>query len=61
MSYAKPRAVIEVELVRLPVVKIDPQTYAQMSAAGQQQLLQDPAFQHEQDYLSATNRIDWRI
>lgn len=70
ISYSKPRALIEVELVRLPVVKIDPQTYEQMSAAGQQQLIQHPTFQHEQDYLSGkksthsnnqSNLLDWRI
>lgn len=41
-----------------------------MSAAGQQQLMQHPTFQHEKDYLSGnksthathdTNQIDWRI
>ncbi len=70
VSYTKPRALIEVELVRLPVVKIDPRTYEQMSAGGQQQLLQTPTFRHEQDYLSGnrsaqtaynTNQINWRI
>jgi hypothetical protein len=69
-SYSKPRALIEVELVRLPVVKIDPQTYEQMSANGQQQLIQHPTFQHEQEYLSGNrstqstneaNQINWRI
>ena len=66
----KPRALIEVELIRLPVVKIDPRTYEQMSAAGQQQLIQHPTFQHEQEYLSGkqstrfnneANQVDWRI
>ncbi|CAF2520180.1 unnamed protein product [Rotaria sp. Silwood2] len=70
VSYSKPRAVIEVELVRLPVVKIDPQAYEQMSAAGQQQLIQHPTFHHEQNYLSGNrsaspspdeSQIDWRI
>ncbi len=70
VSYSKPRAVIEVELVRLPVVKIDPQTYQQMSAAGEQQLSQHPSFQHEKDYISGktsspkpsnTNQVNWRI
>ncbi|CAF3809623.1 unnamed protein product [Rotaria sp. Silwood1] len=70
ISYSKPRAVIEVELVRLPVVKIDPQVYEQMSAAGQQQLMRNPPFQHEQNYVSGNrsattpndeNGIDWRI
>ncbi len=70
VSYSKPRALIEVELVRLPVVKIDPQTYEQMSAEGQQQLIQHPSFQHEQEYLSGNpstrsnneaSQINWRI
>jgi len=69
VSYAKPRALIEVELVRLPIVKIDPQTYQQMSAQGPQQLAQHPPFQHEQTLLAThrpnipipTNPIDWRI
>jgi hypothetical protein len=70
VTYSKPRALIEVELVRLPVVKIDPQTYQQMSADGQQQLMQHPTFQHEQDYLTGNtsarttqdvNQINWRI
>jgi hypothetical protein len=70
VSYAKPRALIEVELVRLPVVKIDPHTYQQMSAANPQQLSQHPSFQHEQNYLSRnrsanalhpSNQFDWRI
>jgi hypothetical protein len=70
VSYSKPRALIEVELVRLPVVKIDPQTYQQMTANGQGQLSQHPTFQHEQEYLSGnrstrtnndTNQINWRI
>lgn len=51
-------------------MKIDPQTYEQMSAAGQDQLVQHPTFQHEQDYLTGrkstrstnqSNQIDWRI
>lgn len=67
ISYSKPRAVIEVELVRLPVIKVDPQAYEQMSAAGRQQLAQNPTFQHEQQYLSRnqsnneTTQLDWRI
>ncbi|CAF1289970.1 unnamed protein product [Rotaria sordida] len=70
ISYSKPRALIEVELVRLPVVKIDPQVYEQMSAGGQQQLREHPTFQHEQDYLARnrsssttqdSNQLDWRI
>lgn len=70
VSYAKPRALIEVELVRLPVVKIDPQVYEQMSAGGQERLSQHPMFQHEQSYLRNNqtrtpsqpyNDIDWRI
>ncbi|CAF2979026.1 unnamed protein product [Rotaria socialis] len=70
VSYSKPRALIEVELVRLPVVKIDPQAYEKMSAAGQEQLMQNPTFQHEQEYLlrnraaqknQDSNKIDWRI
>jgi hypothetical protein len=41
-----------------------------MSAAGQEQLMQHPTFQHEQDYLSGSksarttdeaNQIHWRI
>ncbi len=41
-----------------------------MSAAGQQQLIQQPPFQHEQNYLSGnksartaqeTDQINWRI
>lgn len=60
VSYAKPRALIEVELIRLPIVKIDPQTYQQMSAINPQQ-----------DYLSSnlhstqipptSSQLDWRI
>ncbi len=70
VSYAKPRALIEVELVRLPIVKIDPETYRQMSAGGPQRLDQHPSFQHEQEYLSRhrsgqashpTTQLDWRI
>ena len=70
VSYTKPRALIEVELVRLPVVKIDPHTYEQMSAAGQNQLMQTPSFEHERDYLTGNrsaratneaNHINWRI
>ncbi|CAF1106585.1 unnamed protein product [Rotaria magnacalcarata] len=70
VSYGKPRTLVEVELVRLPVVKIDPHTYQQMSAVGQQKLTQHPSFQHEQDYLSGdklvhasrtSNPINWRI
>ena len=70
VTYSKPRALIEVELVRLPVVKIDPQTYEQMSAAGQDQLTRSSPFRHEQEYLSrghstdasqSSNQIHWRI
>ncbi|CAF1414673.1 unnamed protein product [Adineta steineri] len=70
VSYAKPRALIEVELVRLPIVKIDPYTYQQMSAGGHQQLAQHPSFQHEQIFLSGdrlvhapypSDEINWRI
>lgn len=41
-----------------------------MSAGGQEQLMQNPTFQHEQEYLSNnrpahtghdTNKINWRI
>jgi hypothetical protein len=51
-------------------VKIDPRTYEQISANGQQQLIQHPTFQHEQEYLSGNrsaysaneaNQINWRI
>jgi hypothetical protein len=61
---------IEVELVRLPIVKIDPYTYQQMSAGNPQLLAQHPSFQHEQDYFSRhrsaqpfhpSTQIDWRI
>ncbi len=57
-------------MVRLPIVKIDPYTYQQMSAGRPQQLAQHPSFQHEQDYLSQdrlerasrpSNLINWRI
>ena len=59
------------ELVRLPIVKIDPVTYQQMSATNPQQLSQHPPFQHEQDYLASMDRsrqmpptsstqLDWR-
>jgi len=43
----------------LPVVKIDPQAYEQMSADGQQQQQQQllPTNQSNQQ----TNNIDWRI
>ena len=70
ISYSKPRAVIEVELVRLPVVRVDPQTYQQMSAGGQNSLVQNQMFQHEQDYFKGNrskqadksgSQIDWRI
>ncbi|CAF1120991.1 unnamed protein product [Adineta steineri] len=71
VAYSKPRALIEVELVRLPVVRIDPQTYQQISAGGEEQILQHPSFQHERNYLSGnnssnrtnndSNRINWRI
>ena len=59
------------ELVRLPIVKIDPTTYQQMSAMNPQQLSQHPSFHHEQDYLSSniqsrqipptSTQLDWRI
>lgn len=70
VSYGKPRTLVEVELVRLPIVKIDPDTYQRMSVGGQEQLVQNPPFQHEQDYVSgdhlaqasqSSNRINWRI
>jgi hypothetical protein len=61
---------IQVELVRLPIVKVDPQTYQQMSAGSQPRLAEHPPFQHEQDYLSSdrltraahpANQMNWRI
>ena len=71
VSYSKPRVLVEVEVTRLPLVKIAPETYAQVTAGGQEQLAEHPAFQHEQDYFTddsatsasqrANNNIDWRI
>lgn len=70
VSYAKPRALVEVELIRLPVVKIDPQVYQQITSRGEEQLVQHPMFQHERNYLrnqqtertsQPNNDIDWRI
>ncbi|CAF0869356.1 unnamed protein product [Rotaria sordida] len=70
VAYGKPRTLVEVELVRLPMVKIDPYTYQQMSIGGQQQLGQYQTFQHERDYLSGdslahashpSNQFKWRI
>ena len=74
VSYAKPRALIEVELVRLPIVKIDPYTYQQMATGGHEQLTQHPSFQHEQNLFfgnrdrsriaqesESSTDINWRI
>ncbi|CAF1157869.1 unnamed protein product, partial [Didymodactylos carnosus] len=53
IAYSKPRALIEVELIRLPVVKIDPYEYQQMA--------------NQIDYRSITNArsanndLNWRI
>ncbi|CAM4754814.1 unnamed protein product [Rotaria magnacalcarata] len=52
VSYSKPRVIIEVEPVRLPVIKIDPYKYNQMSSAEKQRLMQHAPFQHEPQYLS---------
>ncbi|CAF1268341.1 unnamed protein product [Rotaria sp. Silwood1] len=70
VAYGKPRTLIEVELVRLPMVKVDPYTYQQMSSTGQQHMGQHQPFQHERDYLSRdtlarashpSNQFNWRI
>ncbi|CAF1407614.1 unnamed protein product [Adineta ricciae] len=70
VAYSKPRAIIEVELVRLPVVKIDPQQYQQMTVNGSLDAMRYPQFQHEQQYFSrnrparsatSSDQINWRI
>ena len=39
VAYDKPRTLVEVELVRLPIVKVDPHMYQQMTDTYRQQLI----------------------